>query len=477
MKSIHSKKIVSRRQFLLGTSLIATAALAACAAPTTAPAAPAVEQPAQPAAEEKPAEPAPAAEPTVAVGEYGTGGTPTVIWHGLGGADGATFAKMMEDYARQNETSVRSETYGWDVFFQKYPTAVAAGTPPDVGLFHVGETPQMQSIGIMMPLDDIFFNNGLIPKDDFNPVIMDALTIDGKIYAVPFDNHGWNGYVNTKILKDAGLDPDNLPKNGDEFIQWGLKITTDENGKHPDESGFNPDKVKVWAWHQSWNRFTYPSILGMYGVGVFDPESNKATLNSEQAVAALQYTYDLFYKHRVAPPPLPGLPGGGDFMKTNSLAFWWDGTWALNFFKDNPDIQAVTIAAPLNSFAPDGKIAQKIEGHILSIPTGVKPDAQERAVKLIKWLSDNGETWATSGQIPARLSVQKKDSVQSIWSVKSAAENFEKYGKADTPHKAYTEILTAWEAAIGAAMSNVKPLKEALDEGNAAIQAILDRTA
>lgn len=475
MKSDRSKKTLSRRQFLINGSLLATATLAACAAPAAQPAAPAAEQPAAPA-EEKPAEPAVEAEPTVAIGEYGTGGTPTVIWHGLGGADGATFATMMADYAQKNNTSVRSETYGWDVFFQKYPTAVAAGTPPDVGLFHVGETPQMQSIGVMMPLDDIFFNTGKIPKDDFNKVIMDALTIEGKVYAVPFDNHGWNGYVNTQILKDAGFDAASLPKNGDEFIQWALKITTDESGKHPDESGFNPDKVKVWAWHQSWNRFTYPSILGMYETGVFDPESNKATLNSEASVNALQFTHDLFYKHRIAPAPLPGVPGGGDFMKTNSLAFWWDGTWALNFFKDNPDIQKVTIAAPLNSFAPDGTIAQKIEGHILSIPTGVKPDAQERAVSLIQWLSDNGETWAQSGQIPARLSVQEKESVQSIWSVKSAAENFEKYGKADTPHKAYTEILTAWEAAIGAAMSNVKPLKEALDEGNAAIQAILDRT-
>jgi ABC-type glycerol-3-phosphate transport system substrate-binding protein len=481
MKPNSSKKIVSRRQFLISGSLLAGATLAACAAPPAqapAPAAPAAEQPAAEApAAEAPAEPAPEAEPTVAIGEYGTGDNPTVIWHGLGGADGATFATMMGDFAKENNTAVRSETYGWDVFFQKYPTAVAAGTPPDVGLFHVGETPQMQSIGIMQPLDDIFFNTGKIPKDDFVKVIMDALTIEGKTYAVPFDNHGWNGYVNTQLLKDAGFDAATPPKNGDEFIQWAIKLTMDESGKRPDESGFNPDKVKQWAWHQSWNRFTYPSILGMYGTGVFDAESNKATLNSEAAVNALQYTHDLFYKHRVAPAPLPGVPGGGDFMKTNSLAFWWDGTWALNFFKDNPDIQKVTIAAPFTSFAPDGTIAQKIEGHILSIPTGVKPEAQERAVNLIQWLSDNGKTWAQSGQIPARLSVQQDPEVQGIWSVKSAAENFSKYGKADTPHKAYTEILTAWEAAIGAAMANVKPLKEALDEGNAAIQAILNRTA
>jgi ABC-type glycerol-3-phosphate transport system substrate-binding protein len=177
----------------------------------------------------------------------------------------------------------------------------------------------------------------------------------------------------------------------------------------------------------------------------------------------------------VAPPPLPGLPGGGDFFETNSLAFWWDGTWALNFFKDNPEVQEVTIAAPLSSFSPDGTIVQKIESHIMSIPTGVVDAALERGADLIEWLSNNGKTWAQSGQIPARLSVQQDPEVQAIWSVKSAAENFAQYGRADTPHKAYVEILTAWEAAISAAMTNTTPLQQALDEGNTTIQAILDR--
>jgi ABC-type glycerol-3-phosphate transport system substrate-binding protein len=468
MNAVQLTKPISRRQFLIGSAAVsAFAALAACAP------APAGEQAAENAAAEAPA--VPAAEPTVAIGEYGQGDNPTVVWHGLGGADGATFATMLGQYAEEKGGAVRSETYGWDVFFQKFPTAVAAGTPPDMAIFHVGETPQMAALGVMTPVDDIFFTNGRLPREDFVAAIIDPITIDGKTMAVPFDNHGWNGYVNTKILKDAGLDPDNLPKNGAEFLDWAMKITTDEAGKHPNEDGFNPDKVKIWAWHQSWNRFTYPSILGMFGGNVFDAASNKATLDSEQNVAALQYTYDLFYTHRVAPAPLPGVPGGGDFMKTGSLAFWWDGTWALNFFKDNPDIQEVTVAAPLNSFSPDGTIVQKIESHIMSIPTGVKDAALERGANLIEWLSNNGKTWATSGQIPARLSVQKEPDVQSIWSVKSAAENFEKYGRADTPHKAYVEILTAWEAAISAAMTNTTPLKDALAEGNATIQAILDR--
>lgn len=496
MKSNDSNKTISRRKFLMGAGLVATAGLAAACAP--APAAPAAQAPAGAAvgaATEAPAagagagagaaeatatiDPAaPTPEPTVAVGEYGSGGTPTVVWQGLGGADGATFATMLKDYAEKNNQPVRSETYDWNVFYQKYPTAVAAGTPPDWALYHASRVPQAASLGIMMPMDELFYTANKVDKSDFGKSVMDVITIDGKTMAVPFDNHGWNCYVNTELVKNAGFDPQALPKNGDEFIQFALKVTTDEAGKRPDESGFNPDKTAVWALHFSWPRFTMPSTWFQFNGGKggqFDPESNKATLNSEKSTAAVQYWYDLMYKHRVVPPALPGQPSPTDLYKTNSLAIMWDGTWLLNYFKDNPDAQAKTIAVPMNSLAPDGTGGQKIDSHIMSIPTGAKQDQIDRATKLITWLSDNGETWATSGQIPARLSVQQLPSVQGIWSVKAASEAFAKQGYAETPHKAFEELQTAWETAVSAALANTTPLKEALDSGNAAIQAVLDR--
>ena len=491
MKTDSEKKTLtasrlSRRKFLFTTgTLIAGATLAACAAPAAAPAAPGATA-AAPAAGEATAAPAagaatevppPAPEPTVAIGEYGTG-TPTLVWHGLGGADGAVFATMLQDYSKTSGAAVRSETYDWDVFFQKYPTAVAAGTPPDWVIHHAAEIPQMASQGIMMPMDDVFYAATKIDKNDFGKPIMDVATVDGKTMAVPFDNHGWNCYVNTKLMEGTGFDADNMPKNGDEFIKFALKATTDEAGKHPDESGFNADKTKVWALHFSWPRFTMPSTWFQFNEGKggqYDAATNKALLDSEKSVAAVQYWHDLMYKHKVVPPALPGVPSSYDLFKTNSLAIMWDGTWSLTFFKDNPDIEKVTRAVPMNSLSPDGTGGQKIDSHIMSIPVGVKEEKIGPAIKLIQWLSDNGKTWATSGQIPARLSVQQDPAVQGIWSVKAASEAFAKQGYAETPHKAYIELQTAWETAVSAALANTTPVKEALTTGAQTIQAVLDR--
>ena len=469
MEGVELKRL-SRRQFLVGSAAVASfAALAACAPGTAPAAAPAAAAPAAPAA--------PAEVPTPAIGVYGTADAKVVIWHGLGGADGTVFAQMLAQYAKENpDVSIQSETYGWDVFFQKYPTAVAAGTPPDWAIFHAAEVQQMSSQGIAQSMEDIFFSNGEIPKDDFAKAILDVCTYEGNLMCVPFDNHGWVQYVNTKVITDAGLDPQKLPTNGAEFIDWALKVTTDEAGKHANEDGFNPEKTKVWALHQSWPRFTIPSTLFQFGGGVISADQKKSMLDSEQSTAAIQYWHDLMYKHKVVPPQVPGQLSSYDLYKTNSLAIMWDGTWSLGFFNDNPDILPPTsYATSLVSLAPDGHQANKMDSHIMTIPPGVAPENSARAAKLIKWLSDSGKTWATSGQIPARVSVQQDPTVQAIWSVKAAAEEFNTIGRTEAPHKAFIELQTAWEAAVGAALTNATPLAQALQEGSAQVQSILDR--
>lgn len=97
---------LSRRQFLVNSTMLSAAvALAACAPAGTAPAAPAADAPAADAvAAEDPNAPQ--------VGVYGTADAKVTIWHGLGGADGATFATMLEQYAKENpDVAIQSETY------------------------------------------------------------------------------------------------------------------------------------------------------------------------------------------------------------------------------------------------------------------------------------------------------------------------------------------------------------------------------
>jgi ABC-type glycerol-3-phosphate transport system substrate-binding protein len=176
----------------------------------------------------------PTPEPTPVVNAFGTCDRPLVLWHGLTGTDGAVFATLLEQFAKENpDVCLQSEGYPWDIFFQKYPTATAAGQPPDMVIFHAAEVQQMASQGLMTPLEDIMYADGSVKKTDYNPTLIDQITVDGQTMAVPFDNHGWMLWYNKSLITAAGLDPNNLPKNGTEFIPWAQKLTTDVNGKHP----------------------------------------------------------------------------------------------------------------------------------------------------------------------------------------------------------------------------------------------------
>jgi ABC-type glycerol-3-phosphate transport system substrate-binding protein len=473
---------LSRRRFLaIAAAGASTLALSACGGTGggTQPTAGAGTEPtaaagAEPTAAEAP--PVPTEAPTATPAILGSGSQKVVFWHGLGGADGATFYQMLQKYtAEKPELTISSETYDWTVFYQKLPTATAAGTPPALSIMHSWAIKQFANQGILQDADTVFFQPGLVPKNDFAESLINAITVDGKTQAVPFDNHGWINWVNTKVLKDAGLDPANPPKNGTEFLDWANKIVVDDAGKHPTESGFNPDRVQIWATHSSWQRFTLPSTIWQFGGGMFTDDGKTSQLNDPKTIAAVQYWADLIFKHHVVPPAVPGVAAPPDLFKSKSIAFMWDGTWNLNFFKDNPDAQAVMEPMYLNSLAPDGKQAVRFDSHMMVIPAGVQDPDLQNAKDLIVWLSNNGETWATSGQVPARLSVQGLPSVQEIKSVAVAGKQFTEVGKPGQSHPSINEIVTTYEAAFSAALAGTTPTEQAMHEALTAVQAILDR--
>jgi ABC-type glycerol-3-phosphate transport system substrate-binding protein len=422
---------------LLFLTVVMAMLLSACSAPpTTAPAAepvaaepvaePAAAEPvaAEPVAAEPTATPAPEApiEPTPVVNAVGTCDDPMRLWHGLTGSDGAVFAEMLQQYAEANpDACFESQGIPWDLFFQKFPTAVAAGQPPDMVIFHAAEVQQMAAEGLMQPMDEFFTTSGL-GKDQFNEVLINAISVDGETMAVPFDNHGWLLWANTKVIEDAGLDPAAIPTNGADFIPWAQQITTDVNGKHPNEEGFDKDNVAVWATWWTWPRFTVPTTLWQFGGGVVSDDLKTATLDSEQSIAAIQYIQDLMCEYYVMNPYQPGTPYGGEPYQNNQIALWWEGTWTGGYMRDRPDVAAVTTPLFVNSYAPDGNQAVKFDSHIFSVPTGVDEEGRTQAFDMIKYLLENGAYWATSGQVPALKSVQALPDVQNIPSVAKAAE-------------------------------------------------------
>jgi hypothetical protein len=154
----------------------------------------------------------------------------------------------------------------------------------------------------------------------------------------------------------------------------------------------------------------------------------------------------------------------------------WEGTWLGGFFRDNPDLAALTDITWINSLAPDGNQAVKFDSHIFSIPTGVDQDGVSKAKQLMVYLLKNGAYWTNAGQVPALKSVQQSDEVQAVKGVRVASEEFNAIGRTDMAHKAFIELQTAYETALGNAFADPdNPVDQAMMDGSQQVQSILDR--
>lgn len=95
---------------------------------------------------------------------------------------------------------------------------LAAGDPPDTFQAHAGaELGDYVEAGRLADLSDLYDEQDL--RDAFPAVLVDELTVDGRIYSVPSNIHRANVvWANAAVLEAAGLDPDATYASIDDWV-------------------------------------------------------------------------------------------------------------------------------------------------------------------------------------------------------------------------------------------------------------------
>lgn len=403
------------------------------------------------------------------VDELGEGDIQLVFWNGLTGSDGLTMVEMVKQFTIENPNiSVRMERMPWMMYFPKLLASLVAGNPPDLFLMHNTEMLQFATRHTLRDLSDMYTSGGgPLPDEDFLPQSMGALSWEGKIYGVPLDYFGLGMWVNCDLFEEAGLDCSNPPASGEQFIEWSRKLTLDAAGKHPDEEGFDPDNIVQWGTCAGYYPAHVPTMMWQFGGDWTDGEGN-ATINQEAAVKGIEFWYDLIYEEHVAP-----LPGGFDSAQSfaaGTLAMMPDGSWFLNFAEEHCGNYAVW---------PYPRLGDSQEtlaaSHVMYMPASLGGEKAEAVKLLIEYLSNDGLTWATSGMPPARISQMRALDPEEYYATKVFADSLMANGRYPTTHEAITEIEAAYVTETDAALNDVKPLGEAMNDANEQIQSILDR--
>lgn len=145
--------------------------------------------------------------------------------------------------------------------------------------------------------------------DDFYPGDVAQYSIGDELYGIPQYADTNLLYWRTDLFEQAGLDPKKPPQTYQEFRDMAIKLTTDVNGKHPGEDGFDPNNIAVYGsafkgtagLASTWEWYNY---LYAFGGDLMDKDY-KPTINSPEAVQSLQWVVDNFRKYNIYPKDTP----------------------------------------------------------------------------------------------------------------------------------------------------------------------------
>lgn len=112
------------------------------------------------------------------------------FWSLFTGGDGEWFGQIADDYnATSPKYPTQVITLVWADYYTKLQTAVATGNGPDMGVSHVSKLTELAQTGAIEPLNDYLDQLGIDYADYYSQANIDAVTIDGDIYAIPLDTH------------------------------------------------------------------------------------------------------------------------------------------------------------------------------------------------------------------------------------------------------------------------------------------------
>lgn len=298
---------------------------------------------------------------------------------------------------------VKPQIIEWGPYYQQLTARFAARDIPTIAVMHAAQIGDFVRANIVQPIEDDLKSAGIDPSD-FTPNARQAVTMNEKIYAMPWDTHSWLWHINVNLFKQAGLVDAGgqpvIPKTVEELVAQ-AKQMKEKTGKPyviiaTGTAGDFANGTRGWySWLYDQNGTIYPN--GFERADFKTP----ASLNS----------FGVFEKLAQAGVVTKGLDGSGamGLFLNGGGAVYMTGTWRIDDFlaaaakADSPLHDGYTIRVFPTLFE---KMAVWTDNHTWVLPRGGS-NAQTRKAALIflKFLWDHNFDWARGGgHLPARQS-------------------------------------------------------------------------
>ncbi|MFT4412417.1 ABC transporter substrate-binding protein [Fredinandcohnia humi] len=299
--------------------------------------------------------------------------------------------KVIKEYNEsQDEVVIEYKSINQsDYMTTALPVAFANNEGPDIFNISPGDFTKYAETGIMADLNP-YFPEGA--KEDFQEAAIDAVTIDGKVLALPYESELVGLYYNKKMLDDAGVE---VPKTWEELMVAAEKLTTDE------VSGLVLPQEK-----DAYLNFIFYPFLWQNGGSVLNEDGTESTFDSPETAEALDF-WGSFFQKGYAPSQTP--KGSSDIgnLGDGTAAMQVAGTWAIATIEaDYSDLDIGVAPLPI----PEGGQPKTVAGG-WKLAVNANSDYVKEAAEFIMWVMAEDPSrpleWATEAKFayPARNSV------------------------------------------------------------------------
>ncbi|MGH0053405.1 MAG: extracellular solute-binding protein [Sphaerochaetaceae bacterium] len=229
--------------------------------------------------------------------------------------------------------------------------------------------------------------------DTYVDGVLDTVTVDGEVYGLPLELTNWAIYVNKKVFRDAGLDPEtDYPKTWEEMADVSEQLVI-RDGDILIRRGFD---------------FRYPYYLTFFvpmveqlGGELISSDGKQAIIGDEAWIKALTFMQEWGPSGRNLGSPTYKNARRLFDLDNNDIAMAHSGLYQQGrIAEDNPEFyesgEWMVIPYPVFEDAVRN-VAACYYGHFFMVNADSDPAVQKAAWKLAGFLLSHGEDYLTRG--------------------------------------------------------------------------------
>jgi multiple sugar transport system substrate-binding protein len=260
---------------------------------------------------------------------------------------------------------------------EKYLTAIAGGSPPDIIMIHgANHFQSFADQNALTALDDYVAADGMALDDIFYEADMDTYIYDGTVYALPLATGAgmYIFHIDGDAFTAAGLDPV-LPTTWAELKETAEDLTI-KDGDTFTQIGFSP---------YGFTNYPFKEWLFLNNGSLLSDDGKTVMFNSAEGLEVLTWMSDFYtdlYGGFDKVADLASATGSG----YNERDSWYNGLVAMHvdcvwhnaqLVANAPDKNVISGLMPYNSDNPDAEVRNIVEGGWgYAIPKGApNPDA------------------------------------------------------------------------------------------------------